>query len=71
VNKQMFPNDTVQSRLPDPEWLERWLDEQIDFNADWEQRVSRMILKNLSLLFDQSFETVQQLNRFRKGLVPA
>ena len=33
--------------------------------------VSRMILKNLSSLFGQPFETVQQLNRFRKGLVPA
>jgi hypothetical protein len=71
VNKQMFPNDTVQSRLPDPEWLERWLDEQIDFNSDWEKRVSRMILKNLSSLFGEPLETVQQLNRFRKGLVPA
>jgi hypothetical protein len=71
VNKGLFPNDTVQSRLPDPAWLERWLDHQIDFNRDWEKRVSRMILKNLSSLFDQSFETVQQLNRFRKGLVPA
>jgi hypothetical protein len=30
-----------------------------------------MILKNLSSLFGESFETVQQLNRFRKGLVPA
>jgi hypothetical protein len=70
VNKGLYPNDTVQSRLPDPVWLERWLDHQIDFNRDWEKRVSRMILKNLSSLFDQSFETVQQLNRFRKGLVP-
>jgi hypothetical protein len=71
VNKQLFPNDTVQSRLPDPAWLERWLDEQIDFNSDWEKRVSRMILKNLSSLFGVPLETVQQLNRFRKGLVPA
>jgi len=71
VNKGLYPNDTVQSRLPDPVWLERWLDEQIDFNRDWEKRVSRMILKNLSSLFGQTFETVQQLNRFRKGLVAA
>jgi hypothetical protein len=69
VNKLLFPNDTVQSRLPDPSWLERWLDEQIDFNGDWEKRVSRMILKNLSSLFGQSLESVQQLNRFRKTLV--
>ncbi|MEP6943017.1 MAG: ferritin-like domain-containing protein [Betaproteobacteria bacterium] len=71
VNKTLFPNDTIQSRLPDPEWLERWLDEQIQFNREWEQRVSRMILKNLSLLFGQPLETVQQLNRFRKSLAVA
>jgi len=71
VNKNLFPNDTVQSRLPDPEWLERWLDEQIQFDETWEARVSGMILKNLSLLFEQPFESVQQLNRFRKTLAVA
>jgi len=71
VNKNLFPNDTVQSRLPDPEWLERWLDEQIQFDESWESRVSGMILKNLSSLFGQSLDTVQQLNRFRKTLAPA
>lgn len=71
VNKQLFPKDTVQSRLPDPSWLERWLDEQIAFDAGCEQRVSRMILKNLSSLFGEPIESVQQLNRFRKGLVAA
>jgi hypothetical protein len=69
VNKQLFPRDTVQSRLPDPSWLQRWLDEQIDFDAEWEKRVSTMILKNLSSLFGQPLESVQQLNRFRKTLV--
>jgi len=71
VNKQLFPRDTVQSRLPDPSWLQRWLDEQIDFDGEWEKRVSRMILKNLSSLFGQPLESVQQLNRFRKALVRA
>jgi len=71
VNKALFPNDTIQSRLPDPSWLERWLDDQIRFDGLWEQRVSRMILKNLSSLFGQPLETVQQLNRFRKSLAPA
>ena len=71
VNRGMFPHDTVQSRLPDPAWLTRWLDEQIRFDARWEQRVIGMILKNLSLLFGETFETVQQLNRFRKSLSPA
>ena len=71
VNKVLFPNDTVQSRLPDPSWLERWLDEQIAFDETWEKRVVGMILRNLSSLFDQTFESVQQLNRFRKSLAAA
>src|SRR5919107_751117 len=29
VNASLFPRDTVQSRLPDPEWLQHWLDSQI------------------------------------------
>jgi hypothetical protein len=70
VNKALFPNDTVQGRLPDPTWLARWLDEQICFDKTWENRVSRMILKNLSSLFGQSLENIQQLNRFRKTLAP-
>jgi hypothetical protein len=68
VNEALFPNDTVQSRLPDPGWLERWLDEQIRFDATWEHKVSSRILHNLSLLMERSFETVQDLNRYRKSL---
>ena len=68
VNRDLFPHDTVQSRLPDPSWLQHWLDEQIRFDAGWEQRVIGMILKNLSSLFGETFESVAQLNRFRKSL---
>jgi hypothetical protein len=68
VNRDLFPLDTVQSRLPDPAWLERWLDSQIQFDVEWERRVIRMILHNLSSLFGRSFESVQDLNRFRKEL---
>ena len=71
VNRSLFPDDTVQSRLPDPSWLQRWLDEQIRFDAAWEQRVVRMILHNLGSLFGQTFESVGELNRFRKGLAAA
>jgi len=71
VNKELYPNDTVQSRLPDPAWLERWLDHQIQFDEKWEKRVVAMILRNLSSLFGQTFESAQQLNRFRKSLVAA
>jgi hypothetical protein len=68
VNKALFPNDTVQSRLPEPGWLERWLDEQIRFDAAWESKVAERILHNLSLLLDRSFKSVQDLNRYRKEL---
>jgi hypothetical protein len=56
----------VQSRVPDPTWLERWLDQQIKFDAVWEKKVIERILHNLSLLFDQPFQSVQELNRYRK-----
>ncbi len=69
VNRALFPNDTVQSRMPEPGWLERWLDEQIRFDADWEQRVIDRILHNLSLLFGRSIPTAQELNRYRRELV--
>ena len=68
VNKNLFPNDTVQSRLPEPGWLEHWLDKQINFDADWEKKVAERILHNLSLLFDQSFKNVKELNLFRKSM---
>jgi hypothetical protein len=70
VNEQLFPNDTIQSRLPDPDWLEQWLNKQIRFDRQWEQKVVAMILKNLSLLMERTFGTVQELNRFRKELAP-
>ncbi len=69
VNKDMFPNDTVQSKLPSPGWLENWLDNQIRFDKDWEGKVSARILHNLSLLMENSFNTVQDLNRYRKSLM--
>ncbi|MGD2140729.1 MAG: ferritin-like domain-containing protein [Burkholderiales bacterium] len=71
VNKGLFPNDTVQSRLPDPHWLEHWLDEQISFDRDWEARVVRMILHNLSSLFGTTISSPQELNRFRKQMARA
>jgi hypothetical protein len=66
VNQALFPNDTVQSRLPDPSWLERWLDQQIAFDETWETKVVERILHNMSLLFERSFASVQELNRYRK-----
>jgi hypothetical protein len=71
VNKALYPRDTVQSRVPDPDWLDRWLTSQIDFDKDWEARVIGGILRNLSSLFGQTFTTVTELNRFRKLLAAA
>ena len=68
VNKALFPRDTVQSRMPNPEWLEHWLDQQIKFDAVWETRVVDRILHNLGLLLERSFGTVQELNKYRKEL---
>jgi hypothetical protein len=69
VSKALFPRDTIQSRLPNPEWLEHWLDKQINFDAVWETKVVERILHNMSLLMERSFKSVQELNRFRKELV--
>jgi hypothetical protein len=68
VNTALFPRDTIQSRLPDPEWLEQWLSQQIQFDSLWETKVVERILHNLSLLFERSFGSVQELNRYRKEL---
>ncbi len=69
VNEALFPRDTIQSRLPDPQWLEQWLDRQIQFDATWETKVVERILHNLGLLMNRSFTSVQELNRFRKELM--
>ena len=71
VNASLFPRDTVQSRLPDPAWLEHWLDKQIQFDAVWETKVVERILHNMSLLLDRSFASVQELNRYRKEVTAA
>ena len=54
--------------MPDPSWLEAWLDKQIQFDSVWENKVVERILHNLSLLMERSFASVQDLNRYRKEL---
>jgi hypothetical protein len=71
VNRDLYPRDTVQSKLPDPEWLERWLDRQIAFDKTWEAKVVASILRNMSTLFHRTLHTVQDLNRYRKELTHA
>ncbi len=68
VNKAMFPHDTVQSKLPDPDWLEKWLDVQMDFNAEWESKVVTAILRKLSNLFEVPLESPRDLRNYRKTL---
>jgi hypothetical protein len=68
VSREHFPRDTVQSRLPDPEWLERWLDQQIRFDEAWEARVVQAILRSLSSLLGRPIRSAQELNRYRKAL---
>ena len=68
VAKALFPRDTVQSRLPDPGWLERWLGTQIHFDAACEARVQTRILRSLASLFGQELATVRDLSRYRRGL---
>ncbi len=67
VSRALFPNDTVQGRLPDPGWLDRWLDQQIRFDAECEQGVVRSILANLSTLLDEPVRSVRELSRYRKA----
>ncbi len=75
VNKSLFPNDTIQSRLPDPHWLERWLDTQICFGPEAEHKVARTILHKLATLLHTEFNTIKDLrsyrNRFRRPAEPA
>ena len=68
VNEDLYPNDTVQSKLPSPGWLENWLDKQIKFSGDWEDKVIKMILSNLSNLFEITLNNKKDLNLYRKKL---
>ncbi|MGZ5033281.1 MAG: acyl-ACP desaturase [Usitatibacter sp.] len=69
VNKAMFPNDTVQSKLPDTGWLEHWLDQQIKFDKVCENKVVQSILAKLGTLYDRAISDAADLKRFRKELL--
>ncbi len=71
VSARLFPRDTVQSRLPDPGWLERWLDGQIRFDEECERRVVRTLLRSLGALLGQELATVRDLGRARRALAGA
>jgi hypothetical protein len=69
VNKSLFPNDTVQSRLPDAKWLEHWLDTQIQFDKVCENKVVGSILAKLGTLYNRTLESAADLKTFRKELL--
>ena len=69
VNKGMFPNDTVQSKLPDVTWLENWLDNQIQFDKVCENKVVSAILAKLGTLYDRTLESAADLKNFRRELL--
>lgn len=68
VNKELYPRDTVNNRLPDPNWLRGWLDNEITFNDEWEGKVERGILGNFSALLSEKFNSAVDLRRYRKRL---
>ena len=69
VNKEMFPNDTVQSKLPDVGWLEHWLDTQIQFDKVCENKVVQSIFAKLGTLYERAIADAADLKRFRKELM--
>lgn len=68
VNKDLYPRDTITSRLPDPNWLRRWLDQEIKFDQQWEQKVEQGILGNMSSLLSEKFTSPADLRQYRKQL---
>lgn len=66
VNKEFYPRDTVNSRLPDASWLSDWLTDEIKFDEQWEGRVTSGILGNLSSLFGAKVENINSLRRLRQ-----
>jgi rubrerythrin len=68
VNKQLYPRDSVNSRLPDTQWLKQWLDHEICFDETWEERVEKGILGNYSSLFSRNFSNAKDIRQLRTEL---
>jgi hypothetical protein len=68
VNKELYPRDTVNSRLPDPGWLREWLDKEIKFDQSWERKVEDGILGNFSSLLQNQFSSSADLRHYRKKI---
>jgi hypothetical protein len=61
----------VQDRVPDPGWMEHWLNEQIHFDREWQEKVIARILQNQSLILKTDFQSVRDLSQYRKQLAHA
>ncbi len=68
VNKDLYPRDTITSRLPDPAWLRNWLNDEIKFDDQWEHKVEQGILGSMSALFSEKFASSADLRQYRKQL---
>jgi len=68
VNKQLYPRDSVNSGLPDTQWLKQWLDHEICFDETWEERVEKGILGNYSSLFSRNFSNAKDIRQLRTEL---
>jgi hypothetical protein len=51
--------------------IERWISTPIQFDKEREGKVVKMILHNLFNLFGRSWESLGDLNRYRKPLLAA
>lgn len=69
VNKKLYPQDSVNSRLPDPEWLKQWLDNEIRFDEAWEKKVEKGILGNYSSLFGKELSSAKDIRRLRAEIL--
>jgi len=68
VNRSLYPQDTVNGRLPDPLWLETWLTNEIGFNDEWERKVEIAILQNYSFLLGVDLDSPAVLRDTRRAL---
>lgn len=51
--------------------IAQWLDRQLEFDERWENRVTQVILSNLSSLLEVNFSSPMELKIYRKTLIAA
>jgi rubrerythrin len=59
---------TIISRLPEPELFNYFIDHVLKFGDEDKAKLNKTLLKVASELFDQKFEDVSDLSKFRKSL---